>query len=117
MKTLVLLAAMTAHEANRAFCSSQGTPQPHWEDMTEDYKARTLAAVKAIKANPELTPEAHHKLWLKAMKQAGWTKGKVRCHDLRQSPCMVSYAFLAPADQAKSILFINVVRAVLAAQV
>lgn len=117
MENLVVIAARTAHEANRSICSYMGVRQPHWKDMTEDYKARTIEAVKAIQADPKLTPEGHHKRWMKAMKDAGWTKGKVRCHELKQSPCLVPYADLSPMDKAKSVMFLSVVKAVLAVKV
>jgi hypothetical protein len=97
----IAAAAQRAHEANRAYCLSIGdASQPSWDDAPKWQKDSAIAGVKAILADPLLTPEQSHEGWLGLKEEEGWVYGPVKDPDLKQHPCMVPYDQL-PEDQKK----------------
>lgn len=108
------LAAMTAHEVNRAYCASMGdSSQPTWKEAPQWQRDSAIAGVIAIQHNPDTTPEDSHKGWMAHKAKDGWAYGPVKDPDKKTHPCMVPYSELPPEQRAKDALFGAAVRAVL----
>lgn len=104
--------AMICHEANRAYCESQGdwSQVPH--QMSPDWqKESALKGVEMHLLNPAATPEDSHKSWLAEKERDGWIYGRVKDPASKRHPCMVPYDQLPAAQQAKDHLFRNIVHA------
>ena len=114
----VQAAAQTCHEVNRAYVLATSrkvpvvfagtTPDPAtqpWESLDADTVASAVDGVRFHIANPEATPEDSHANWLKTKKAQGWTYGRVKNADLKQSPCMVAYDQLPLEQRVKDSLF------------
>lgn len=116
--TLIQIAAiaMCCHEANRAYCQSQGDDtQPPWDAAEAWQKDSATAGVKMHLDNPEATPEQSHESWL-AQKQAdGWVFGEVKDAAAKVHPCMRPYGELPVEQKAKDYIFRATVHAVSAA--
>ncbi len=110
----ILTAARAAHEANRAWCLSQGdTSQPSWDDAPPWQRDSAISGVLAILADPMTTPEQSHKGWLAMKEAAGWKWGPVKDPEAKVHPCFVPYDQLPEAQRAKDSIFGAVVRAIL----
>lgn len=111
---LVLLAAKTAHEVNRAYCYALGDySQPFWDDAPDWQKDSVVAGVKAILANPDTTSEQSHANWYAYKLAEGWSYGPVKDPEKKLHPCMVAYSELPAEQRVKDHLFGAAVRAVL----
>ena len=107
-------AAHAAHEANRAYCRSQGDDsQPPWDEAPDWQKDSALAGVMAIAKNPDITSKQSHQGWMAMKAEAGWVYGETKDADKKVHPCMVPYSELPPRQQRKDYIFGAVVRAVL----
>ena len=110
----ILLAAIAAHEANRAWCLSHGDEsQAHWEETPQWQKDSILAGVRAIHADPQLSPADSHAKWFAYKQAEGWTYGPVKDTDAKTHPCMVAYDELPEHHKLKDAIFGGVVRGVL----
>ena len=110
----ILLAAQAAHEANRFWCLSHGdTSQAHWEDTPLWQQESILAGVRAIYANPQLTPAESHAKWFAYKQAEGWVYGAEKNVEAKTHPCMVAYDELPEHHKVKDSLFGGVVRGVL----
>lgn len=108
-------AARVAHEVNRAYCQAIGdNSQPSWEDAPDWQKESAVAGVKAIRDNPDMTPEQSHENWMAQKKADGWTYGQKKDADKKEHPAFLPYAKLPQEQRVKDYLFGAVVRAVLA---
>lgn len=106
------LAAMTAHEVNRAYCTANGDlSQPKWDDAPDWQKDSARLGVLHIKANPDSTPDASHESWLAQKVKDGWVYGPKKDAEAKTHPCMVPYDQLPFSDRVKDYLFGGVVRA------
>lgn len=111
--TCAVAIARICHEANRAYCLSLGdTSQLPWDDAPEWQRASAIAGVEAKLAAPSITPEQSHEGWLAHKLADGWVYGPVKNPELKQHPCLVSYAELPAAQQAKDALFTAIVSAI-----
>lgn len=108
-------AAAAAHEANRIFCLAIGdSSQPLWITAPDWQRASAANGVKAILANPSLTPEQSHLGWLNEKAATGWRYGPAKNPETKEHPCFVPYSELPEAQKAKDAIFGAVVRGVLA---
>ena len=113
-RSMLLAAAMMAHETNRAYCALLGddnhTP---WEDAPEWQQESILAGVSAINENPALTPEQSHSAWLARKESEGWVYGEEKDAVLKTHPCVLPYADLPTTQRLKDTLFGSVVRSII----
>lgn len=106
--------AQIAHEANRAYCKTLGDDgQPAWENAPDWQVASALDGVKAVRANPDMTPEESHMSWLTHKLRDGWTYGPVKDPVKKEHPCMVLYSELPAEQRAKDAIFTSIVKALL----
>jgi hypothetical protein len=102
--------AKVCHEANRTFClSHEDTTQLPWEDAPEWQRRSAVNGVKFHIDNPDAGPAASHENWLIEKFVDGWTYGPVKDPDKKQHPCYVPFDKLPVKQQAKDILFTNIV--------
>lgn len=101
--------ARTCHEANRAFCISQGdTTQPHWEDAPEWQKESARAGVR-LHLHAYASVEQSHESWMKQKTDDGWVYGETKDAEKKTHPCIVPYSELPPEQRFKDYLFRSIV--------
>lgn len=111
---IVLHAARVAHEVNRAYCRGLGdNSQPPWGEAPEWQRKSALLGVRAIQANPGMTPAQQHALWRAQKVSDGWVYGDAKDVEKKTHPCLVPYDELPAEQQIKDVLFGAAVRAVL----
>ncbi len=105
-----ILIASVCHEANRAYCLTQGdisqlpwTEAPKWQ--------RESAMLGVQKALEGATPRELHESWMAQKVADGWVYGDVKDADKKTHPCMVPYYDLPAEQQRKDALFRAVVSA------
>lgn len=114
MTDLIETAARTAHEVNRAYCVSLGDhSQPPWAQAPSWQRDSALAGIRAIKANPAITPAESHAGWFDLKAKDGWVHGATKDPDKKTHPCMVPYDKLPEDQKVKDALFGAVARGVL----
>lgn len=111
---LLLMAARTAHEANRVYCRSLGDDsQPPWDKAPDYIKMSAFHGAKEVLEHPSMTPEKSHENWLAYKTKEGWVYGETKDAEKKTHPCCLPFDEL-PADQrVKDELFTSVVKAVL----
>jgi hypothetical protein len=98
--------AAICHEANRALCLAQGdASQPMWANAPAWQIESAIKGVDFNADNPAAPASASHDSWLAVKEADGWIYGREKNAELKQHPCMVPYADLPPAQQAKDHLF------------
>ena len=108
------MAAIMAHQANKALCELHGDfSQRDWDDSPDWQKESARAGVLAVTENKSITPEQTHESWLKAKEKDGWVYGDVKDAEKKTHPCMKPYSELPKDQRQKDYLFINVVLAML----
>jgi hypothetical protein len=104
--------AKICHEANKAYCESLGDfSQLPWDSAPDWAKESAFMGVKAILADPGMTPRESHERWLKHKQMYGWTWGNKKDVEKKQHPCFVEYDELPREFKVKDYLFGNIVRA------
>ena len=100
--------AMMCHEANRAYCLSQGdSSQLSWEEAPDWQRKSAIAGVEfhlSRNVRP-VPPSASHENWLKQKLAEGWCYGPVKDAEKLEHPCMVAFEDLPREQQAKDYLF------------
>lgn len=105
-----ILIASVCHEANRAYCLTQGdTSQLPWTDAPPWQRESAILGVK--KAIEGATPEQLHESWSAQKVADGWVYGDVKDADAKTHPCLVPYGELPTEQQRKDALFGAVVNA------
>lgn len=108
----IILAARTAHEANRAYCLSIGdSTQVTWEWALDWQKESAKNGVIGVMAGN--TPKESHASWMQQKIEDGWKYGPVKDGSNKEHPCIVPYDQLPLEQMVKDHLFVAVVRAVL----
>lgn len=103
--------ALVCHEANRAYCLVAGDrSQPRWEDAPDWQRQSAIEGVKALVAEPSLSPADLHERWRAHKAKDGWTYGLIKDADKKTHPCMVPFYELPEMQQRKDELFQAVVR-------
>ena len=110
--TIIARIARVTHEANRAFCKTQGDfSQPSWDEAPSWQKDSAINGVRFHLHNPGAGPEASHEKWTEEKLAAGWKYGAVKNPETKEHPCMVPYKDLPESQQTKDHLFIAVIQA------
>uniref|UniRef100_A0A6H1ZBF5 Putative ryanodine receptor, RyR, domain containing protein n=1 Tax=viral metagenome TaxID=1070528 RepID=A0A6H1ZBF5_9ZZZZ len=108
-------AAQAAHDLNRIYCQAIGdNTQLPWDQAPQWQRDSAVNGVRAIVADPTISPEASHKSWYDEKEAAGWIHGMVKDVNEKTHPCMVPYDFLPEEQKAKDAIFGATVRGVLA---
>lgn len=103
--------AKVCHEANRAYCETQGDfSQMDWE-RAPDWQRRS--AVKGVKFHLDGNhgPEASHENWLKEKRADGWKFGAVKDVEAKEHPCFRPYKELPVEQRRKDMIFLSIVNA------
>jgi hypothetical protein len=103
--------ARIIHEANRAVQLVHGdlAMSPPWDAAPESQRQACREGVADALAGS--TPEESHADWCAHLRGQGWTYGTTKDEELRTHPCLVPFEQLDPYQQAKSRLFVAIVRA------
>jgi RyR domain len=102
--------AKIALEANRSYCEQRGEmPPPAWEDASEELRESLISGVAFILHNPASHVSAQHERWCENRWAAGWKWGEVKDYDAKTHPCLIDFDLLPVEQQAKDILFRNIV--------
>jgi hypothetical protein len=110
----ILDIAQICHEANRAYCVTQGDfTQLPWKEAPEWQRTSAVHGVQHVVDNPDALPEDSHNSWLAEKTAEGWKYGPVKNAETKEHPCFVPYAELPPAQAAKDVLFLAVARALI----
>lgn len=105
-----ILIASVCHEANRAYCVTQGDfSQQPWTDAPEWQRSSAILGV--TKAIEGATPRELHESWMAQKVMDGWAYGVTKDADAKTHPCMVPYHDLPAEQQRKDALFQGVVAA------
>jgi hypothetical protein len=102
--------AKICHEANRAYCESEGDySQPSWKDAPEWQKKSALDGVIFHTKNPDAGDDASHQNWMKDKIADGWVYGPVKDAEKKTHPCLVPFDSLSNYQQKKNTLFRTIV--------
>jgi hypothetical protein len=111
---VVTLAALVAHEVNRAYCQSIGDDsQLEWHEAEDWQRRGVIDGAEAVARGAIETPGDSHRSWMAEKEREGWVWGPVKDAERKEHPCMVPFEELPPEQQAKDRLFLAAVRAVL----
>lgn len=103
--------AKVCHEVNRAYCQSLGdNSQPVWADDPGWQRASERMGVD-LHTMGDFGPEASHISWMSQKLDEGWKYGPLKDAEKKEHPCMVPFADLPVAQQAKDYIFRAVVHA------
>jgi hypothetical protein len=104
------LIAATAHAANVAYCAAQGDfSHKSWESSPAELRDSVVDGVCFHIENADAGAQASHENWLKFKKEDGWTYGPIKSFEDKTHPCFMPFAELPIEQQAKDILFRNIV--------
>lgn len=104
--------ARIAHEVNRAYCLALGDlSQLPWDEAPEWQRASVLAGVMFHLSKPWKGPESSHEAWMAHKLAEGWQYGPTKDVEAKTHPCLVPFAELPVAQQAKDFLFRAIVHA------
>lgn len=108
--------AEACHEVIRAYCdfATPEAPFLSWEEAPAWQRKSSIAQAKIHLENPDMGPEASHEAWMKEKRDDGWVLGPDKDAEKKEHPCMVPFEKLPPEQQAKDVLFREVVRAMAA---
>jgi hypothetical protein len=102
--------ASVCHEANRAYCATQGDLlHDSWEDTDPAIQATTVAGVRHALDHPGVSARGMHENWCKDKTAAGWVYGETKDAEKKTHPCLVPYEQLPPHDRFKDELFLAIV--------
>lgn len=97
--------ARIAYEVNRAYCDAAGDVAipagPPWDEQDTEGQRRYYVAARAYLADPNMTDEQAHEMWVAARLNDGWVFGETLDPQLRRHPCMVPWVELPEAQQLK----------------
>ena len=107
--------AKVAHEANRAYCQTNGDlTHKSWEEISQERRDGLIKGVLYRLNNPGASVEATHEAWRKQMTDDGWVFGAKKDNEAKTHPCLVPYEQLAVHHQLKDTLFGMIVNSFLA---
>jgi hypothetical protein len=103
--------AKVCHEANRAWCESNGdNSQKPWDQAEGWQRISAIAGVEFALANPDAPDSAQHDAWVADKLREGWKFGEMKDAVAKTHPCIVPFENLPRHQQAKDKLFKAVVR-------
>lgn len=98
--------AEICHENNRAYCHALGDySQPAWKHLPKEIKDSILDGIDFHLANPDASPEASHKNWMKLKLENKWKVGPVKDVHKKEHPNLRPYGELPKEERAKDIIF------------
>lgn len=104
--------ARIAHDVNRAYrCALGEDAGPTWDEAPEWERASVLAGVMFHLSKPWKGPESSHEAWMAHKLAEGWQYGPTKDVEAKTHPCLVPFAELPVAQQAKDFLFRAIVHA------
>jgi hypothetical protein len=98
--------AQVCHEANAVYAASLGEKSLSWDEAKES----AVRGVNALIADPSITPEHQHRLWLHDKLYNGWKYDPIKDAEKKTHPLMISYADLPEEQRMKDYLFQAIVR-------
>lgn len=103
--------ARVAHEANRAYCLTNGDEsQAGWNETPDWQKESVILGVMNVIRDPDTTPEKSHEGWMAHKAAEGWVFGPVKDAAAKTHPCMRLYKDLPVEQRVKDHLFLAVVK-------
>lgn len=112
MKKLILAIAIICHEANKAWCESEGdNSQKSWAEAEEWQRDSAVKGVEFRLANPDAPESAQHDAWSADKRAQGWVYGEKKDADAKTHPCLVPFNELPEFQQKKDKLFQGIVDA------
>lgn len=103
--------ARVCHDANRAYCITQGDEsQLPWPDAPDWQRESAINGVRFHRSNPSSTPADSHNNWLKEKIADGWVYGEVKDPNAKTHPCVVQYDQLPAFQRVKDHIFVAIVR-------
>jgi hypothetical protein len=106
--------ARVCHEANRAWCISNGdNSQAGWEDAPDWQRQSSIESIIFRIENPNAKLSSQHDQWMKDKIEAGWVWGPVKNEATKEHPCIVPYEELSEFDKRKDALFAAIVLALI----
>jgi hypothetical protein len=104
--------AMVCHEANRAWCQSEGDfTQKAWSQAEQWQRESAIAGVEFRLNNPDAGHYAQHNAWMADKIKDGWVYGLVKDAEKKTHPCIVPFEELPVFQQKKDALFCAIVDA------
>ena len=104
--------ARVCHQVNKAYCEALGDfSQPDWEKAPEWQRESAILGVELHVDHPDAGPQASHESWFTQKVKDGWKYGEIKDPEKMEHPCLVPFAELPPAQQAKDFIFQAIVRA------
>lgn len=111
-KNYLIGIAKVCHQANKAWCESQGDlSQLDWADAPDWQIQSTITEVVFRLSNPNVGPDAMHNSWSAEKVADGWVYGDVKDADKKTHPCLVTFDQLPLFQQKKDKLFSAIVDA------
>ena len=102
--------AKVCHEANKAWCESQGdNSQKSWDEAESWQKDSAIKGVEFRLNNPEAGEDAQHNSWMQEKINDGWVYGVVKDAENKTHPCLVPFESLPLFQQKKDKLFCAIV--------
>ena len=104
--------ALVCHEANAAWCWSQGDhSQKHWSEAEDWQRESAIKGVEFRLNNPDAKHDAQHNAWVQDKINDGWVYGIVKDAEKKTHPCIVPFEQLPLFQQKKDALFCAIVDA------
>lgn len=104
--------AKVCHQANKAWCESEGDfTQKDWDEAEQWQRDSAIKGVEFRLANPDAPQSAQHDAWSNDKIADGWVYGEVKDSAAKTHPCLVPFEQLPLFQQKKDKLFQAVVDA------
>jgi len=108
----VVAIAQVCHEANRAWCITNGdASQKLWHDAEDWQRESAIKGVQFKLDNPDAQDDAQHNAWMADKVADGWVYGEVKDAAAKTHPCIVPFKELPEFQQKKDALFCAIVDA------
>lgn len=112
MEDRTVFIAVVCHEANKAWCETNGDlTQKKWEEAEQWQRDSAIAGVKFRVLNPDAKHDAQHNAWMQDKINDGWVYGDVKDAEKKTHPCIVPFDRLPDFQQKKDALFCAIVDA------
>lgn len=103
--------ARICHEINRGYCRALGDlSHKSWGQAPAWQKNSAKDGVRAIMADPTITPRGSHERWMAHKIAEGWRYGEEKDPEARTHPCIVPYDQLPVQQKLKDELFVTTVK-------
>ena len=111
-KNYLIGIAKVCHQANKAWCESEGDfSQKDWREAEQWQRDTMINGVKFRLENPDVPASAMHENWMKEKLSQGWVYGVVKDVEKKTHPCLVPFDQLPEFQQKKDKLFSAIVDA------